>query len=112
MARICEVARVDCRALTFPENATPDVAAVKKAIADDPAVMHVAVVHCETTTGIINPIEEIGERCKLTASVGGGVLWHSRPRRRPPGGARGNGCTAEGGCATTANEKPRVSVPR
>jgi 2-aminoethylphosphonate-pyruvate transaminase len=61
MARICEVAKVDFRALTFPENSAPDVAAVKKAIADDPAITHVAVVHCETTTGIINPIEEIGE---------------------------------------------------
>ena len=27
----------------------------------DPAITHVAVVHCETTTGILNPIEAIGQ---------------------------------------------------
>jgi 2-aminoethylphosphonate-pyruvate transaminase len=29
-------------------------------IAEDPAITHVAVVHCETSTGIMNPIREIG----------------------------------------------------
>jgi 2-aminoethylphosphonate-pyruvate transaminase len=30
----------------------------------DPAITHVAVVHCETTTGILNPIEELGRVAK------------------------------------------------
>jgi 2-aminoethylphosphonate-pyruvate transaminase len=30
----------------------------------DPSITHVAVVHCETTTGIINPIEEYGKIAK------------------------------------------------
>jgi 2-aminoethylphosphonate-pyruvate transaminase len=29
--------------------------------ARDPAITHVAIVHCETTSGIINPVEEVGE---------------------------------------------------
>jgi 2-aminoethylphosphonate-pyruvate transaminase len=30
----------------------------------DPSITHVAVIHCETTTGIINPIEEYGRIVK------------------------------------------------
>ena len=29
------------------------------ALAADPAITHVCVIHCETTTGILNPIEEV-----------------------------------------------------
>jgi len=39
----------------------PDLGLLEKTIASDPAITHVAVVHCETTTGIMNPIEAIGE---------------------------------------------------
>ena len=46
--------------LIYPENSTPDPAAVDAALAADAAITNVAVVHCETTTGIINPVEEIG----------------------------------------------------
>ncbi|PWS37898.1 2-aminoethylphosphonate--pyruvate transaminase [Falsiroseomonas bella] len=34
------------------------------ALAADPAITHVMVVHCETSTGILNPIEAIAEVCK------------------------------------------------
>src|SRR5580658_1446991 len=58
--RIAQIARVHGIALEtieVPEN--------KKITAADfqvsAGVTHVAVVHCETTTGILNPIEEIGE---------------------------------------------------
>jgi 2-aminoethylphosphonate-pyruvate transaminase len=37
----------------------------------DPDVSHVAVVHCETTTGILNPIKEIGE---VVAKAGAGYI--------------------------------------
>jgi len=38
-------------------RSTPEV--VVEALAKDPAVTHVCVIHCETTTGILNPIEEV-----------------------------------------------------
>ncbi len=34
---------------------------VAKILADDPAITHVVAVHCETSSGILNPIEEISE---------------------------------------------------
>jgi len=59
--RIAQIARVHAipvEVIETPENQrihARDVAAGQ-------GVTHVAVVHCETTTGILNPIEEIGER--------------------------------------------------
>lgn len=47
--------------LRFPENAQPDPGAIDTFLSEHPSVSHVAVVHCETTTGILNPIDEIGQ---------------------------------------------------
>ena len=46
--------------LRAPENELPPLDELRRALAADPAITHVAVVHCETTTGILNPINEIG----------------------------------------------------
>ncbi|MDJ1160062.1 2-aminoethylphosphonate--pyruvate transaminase [Chelatococcus sp. SYSU_G07232] len=42
-----------------PEDTPPDLAAVEAILAKDPAITHVFAVHCETTSGIRNPIEAI-----------------------------------------------------
>lgn len=39
----------------------PRAAEVEAMLAADPAITHVAVVHCETSSGILNPVEEIAE---------------------------------------------------
>lgn len=46
------------------ENEAPDVEAVRRALAERPEVAMVAAVHCETTSGIMNPIDEIGQAVK------------------------------------------------
>ena len=43
-----------------PETEPNDPASVKSCLAAHPDITHVAAVHCETTTGILNPIAEIG----------------------------------------------------
>ncbi len=60
IALIAEILNIDVATLVFPENSTPDVGQIESTLATDDAITHVAVVHCETTTGIINPIKEIG----------------------------------------------------
>ncbi len=60
MVKICRVAGVACTAIEGPEDECPDLGAIAEALEQDKSITHVAVVHCETTTGIINPIEEIG----------------------------------------------------
>jgi 2-aminoethylphosphonate-pyruvate transaminase len=44
----------------FPENKTPGLDEVEAALAADPSITDVAVVHCETTSGIVNPVQAIG----------------------------------------------------
>lgn len=42
------------------ENIPVDPEAVRRSLSSTPELTHVAVVHCETTTGILNPIEAVG----------------------------------------------------
>ena len=62
--RIAEIARilgVETDVLACPEDTAPSAIDVDRRLNEDRKVTHVAVVHCETTTGIINPVEEIGK---------------------------------------------------
>lgn len=61
LAKIASVLRIDTVTLEYPENTTPDLREIEDAIKTDGEITNVSVVHCETTTGIINPIREIGE---------------------------------------------------
>lgn len=60
LAKIASVLKVETTALEFHENETPDLQQVESALKADPEITNVAIVHCETTTGIMNPIKEIG----------------------------------------------------
>lgn len=62
-------ARIDHAVLRTPEDTPGDPAALDACLAADPAVTHVAVVHCETTTGILNPLETIGRVAKRHGKV-------------------------------------------
>jgi len=42
-----------------PEDEVPDLAKLQAALAADPGIGHVFVVHCETTSGILNPVAEV-----------------------------------------------------
>ncbi len=61
MAKICKVAGLSYTTLEWPEDTPVDPEAVARKLEDDPDVSHVAVVHCETTSGILNPIDRIAE---------------------------------------------------
>jgi len=52
--------RIPVEVLRTAENQTPGPADFHRLLAADPSITHVAAVHCETTTGILNPIEAIG----------------------------------------------------
>jgi 2-aminoethylphosphonate-pyruvate transaminase len=45
--------------LPHAEQAPADVARIDAALAADPSITHVAQVHCETGTGILNPLADI-----------------------------------------------------
>jgi len=48
-------------ALRWPEDRPVEPERVDQALAADPSISHVALVHCETTSGILNPFETVAE---------------------------------------------------
>ena len=63
MAKICEVAGRPFALLETPEDTPVDPHSVDHTLADDARITHVAVVHCETTSGVVNPVEAIARVC-------------------------------------------------
>jgi 2-aminoethylphosphonate-pyruvate transaminase len=64
MLKIAEVHQIQSSELVCSENTVSDASALDSFLSSDPSITHVAVVHCETTTGIINPIDKYGEIVK------------------------------------------------
>jgi 2-aminoethylphosphonate-pyruvate transaminase len=64
IAQMLKCARIVHHVVRAAEDAPADAAALESCLAGDPAVTHVAVVHCETTTGLLNPIDSIGRVAK------------------------------------------------
>lgn len=60
MWQIAERLKIVTRIERWEENKSPDPGMVRELLARNPAPTHVAIVHLETTTGILNPIAEIG----------------------------------------------------
>jgi len=60
IAKIASILKVETVTLECLENTTPDLQRIEDTLKTDPKISSVAVVHCETTTGIVNPIKEIG----------------------------------------------------
>ena len=61
MIKMCGVAGHDHAALEWAEDQPVDPARVEQALAADQAITHVAVVHCETTSGVLNPVKAVAE---------------------------------------------------
>lgn len=58
--KIAGVLGIECEALRCNENRKTDPGEVAGRLEADESITTVAIVHCETTTGIINPVEETG----------------------------------------------------
>lgn len=71
MKDICSVIPRAFTMLEFPENQPVSVEAVQDILSKDSSLTHVAVVYCETTTGILNPLAPIA---KVVAQAGRKLL--------------------------------------
>ncbi len=75
MARICGYLKLDYATYEVAEDETHDASRLDAILDDDPAISYVAIVHCETTSGILNPVSDFAEvvdrhgRCLLLDSV-------------------------------------------
>lgn len=59
MAKMCEVMGRRHVVSETAEDTPPNPQAIAALLADDKEISHVAVIHCETTSGILNPVSEI-----------------------------------------------------
>jgi len=61
IARICEKLGQPFALYETAENTPPDAAHLATLLRQDGYITHVAAVHCETTSGILNPLREIAD---------------------------------------------------
>ena len=71
IVRMCGYSKRAVARLDWADDQPVDPASVAKALAEDPAITHVAVVHCETTSGILNPVPEVA---RVVAQAGRKLL--------------------------------------
>lgn len=65
--RIADIANyhsIDHKFIAIEETEPVSPEMIDTVLKNDPNISHVAIVHCETTTGILNPIEEIAKVIK------------------------------------------------
>jgi len=60
MLQIAKTLKIAASDVIFPESWPAVAEAVAMALDHDPAITHIGAVHCETTTGLLNPILELG----------------------------------------------------
>jgi len=61
IARMCEVMGRACVTLETTEDVPPDPEDIARVLTAEPTITHVIAVHCETTSGILNPIHGIAQ---------------------------------------------------
>jgi len=59
IVRICKVLGRRVTTLDYTEAQQVRAADVDRTLAADPSITHVALVHCETGTGVLNPLHEV-----------------------------------------------------
>jgi 2-aminoethylphosphonate-pyruvate transaminase len=98
--RILDISRRGSVVVETPEDTPPDLGKIDRLLAADKSITHVFVVHCETTSGILNPVEDIakiaethGRRCLVDAmSAFGAIALDSRTCRFDAVAASSNKC--------------------
>ena len=69
MGVIADYYHIDCDVMRFEEPEAVDPARIDAYLTAHGEVTHVSVVHCETTTGVLNPLEEIASVVKRHGKV-------------------------------------------
>ncbi|MGV8090605.1 MAG: 2-aminoethylphosphonate--pyruvate transaminase [Mangrovibacterium sp.] len=64
ISKMAKVHHIEQTRMVFEEDEQPSLSRIEQELQRNSIITHVAVIHCETTTGIINPVEEIGALVK------------------------------------------------
>ena len=69
MGQIAEYYRLNCHMMQFCETESVRPEQIRMYLNKHPEVTHVSVVHCETTTGILNPLADIASVVKEAGRI-------------------------------------------
>jgi len=69
IANMAKVLKLNHIVYSCIETETPKADALSKMLDENPSITHTALVHCETTTGILNPLAEIAKVVKEHGNV-------------------------------------------
>jgi 2-aminoethylphosphonate-pyruvate transaminase len=61
IAKICDYYKRDYLVQETPEDVPVNIVELDATLDNDTSITHVVVVHCETTSGILNPLREVAE---------------------------------------------------
>ena len=64
MAEICQILKLNHTVINYNEEQQPDINEIQSIMLEDKRISHLAMVHCETTTGMLNPIEDVATLCQ------------------------------------------------
>ncbi|MGA3156172.1 MAG: 2-aminoethylphosphonate--pyruvate transaminase [Steroidobacteraceae bacterium] len=71
IAKICKILGRRLSTIEYGEDQQVRAADIDRRLSEDPSLTHVALVHCETSTGILNPLHEIAQ---VVARHGRGLI--------------------------------------
>jgi 2-aminoethylphosphonate-pyruvate transaminase len=69
MVKMAKALKLDHIVYSCPEVEAPKPEILSKYLDENPGITHVAIVHCETTTGILNPIDSLSRVVKERGKV-------------------------------------------
>ena len=64
MAEICDVYKINYSFLKYEWGDYPDINLIEKVLKIDSSIKEVCMIYMETSTGMLNPIYELGKLCK------------------------------------------------
>ncbi|MDR1564568.1 MAG: 2-aminoethylphosphonate--pyruvate transaminase [Oscillospiraceae bacterium] len=69
MVQIAKALKINYIEYSLPETEAPNAEAVSTLLDQNQDITHIALVHCETTTGILNPLDELADVVKQHGQI-------------------------------------------
>ncbi|XP_041353312.1 2-aminoethylphosphonate--pyruvate transaminase-like [Gigantopelta aegis] len=64
MGKICETVSIPYQMESFAEDSAVEPSRIEEVLKADNSFTHVCIVHCETSSGVFNPVEQVGKIVK------------------------------------------------
>jgi 2-aminoethylphosphonate-pyruvate transaminase len=69
IVKIAEILRIDHLVYRVAEKKRHNIVEINKLLENNPKITHVVMVHCETTTGMLNPISEVSSLLRSKGKI-------------------------------------------